>query len=362
MKKMRSKLLIVLLLFSFFCKSLGQTTDTFKDERDNKVYKISKIGEQWWFAENLAFKPQTGDYCAYNNEQNNVQKFGYLYSWETAKNVCPKGWHLPDNSDWGNLINFLGGGDSAGLKVKTYDTTLWRNINNKCIDLYNFSALPAGRTIQGKFNDFGKSAYFWSKDEKDVNIAFTFYVQGGRKFKSDEYHKGYGLSIRCVRNKTTNTTEISYNPNDINSFWNNFQNAVNQNQKDTILAMSLFPLKYDILNSSDLFSKYSELFDEDAIAMITNGKPLQKVQLQKKADGNGIIYNDDAVITFEVVTNQTNLNDFRTKFRLAANAKIYELNFSYSYEISGSSHPEQSISISFIFCETSNGIKFCGKQ
>ena len=50
-------------------------------------------------AENLAYKPEQGNFWAYGNDSNNVAKYGYLYDWETAKKVAPKGWHLPTESD-----------------------------------------------------------------------------------------------------------------------------------------------------------------------------------------------------------------------------------------------------------------------
>ena len=76
---------------------------TFTDPRDGHVYKIVTIGTQTWFAENLSFKPSSGEYWAFVNNQDNVDKYGYFYDWKTAKNVCPNGWHLPTKTEFAKL-------------------------------------------------------------------------------------------------------------------------------------------------------------------------------------------------------------------------------------------------------------------
>ena len=78
--------------------------DIFTDSRDKHVYKWVKIGTQTWMAENLAYKADRGCW-AYNNKKSNVKTYGYLYNWETAKKVCPSGWHLPTDTEWTTMIN-----------------------------------------------------------------------------------------------------------------------------------------------------------------------------------------------------------------------------------------------------------------
>ena len=95
----------------------GQSS-SFVDSRDGKEYKTIKIGEQVWMAENLAYKPYSGKYWAYDNDNSNLEKFGYLYDWETACNVCPNGWHLPNDNEWIELTEYLGGKEVAGTMMK----------------------------------------------------------------------------------------------------------------------------------------------------------------------------------------------------------------------------------------------------
>ncbi|MBC7864838.1 MAG: hypothetical protein IAF38_17825 [Bacteroidia bacterium] len=83
---MKNNLLILAFVLCFI-SGFSQTTGTFKDARDGKVYKTVTIGTQTILAQNFAFKPKQGVYWAYDNNAANVKKYGYLYDWETAKKL-----------------------------------------------------------------------------------------------------------------------------------------------------------------------------------------------------------------------------------------------------------------------------------
>ena len=121
--------------------------ETFTDSRDGKVYNIIEIGSQTWMAENFAYKPTEG-YWAYNNEENNVSTYGYLYTLETAKSICPEGWHFPSLDEWNQLFDNLGGTELAGNKMKEAGGAHWNSDDYGNKDITNssgFTALPGGK-------------------------------------------------------------------------------------------------------------------------------------------------------------------------------------------------------------------------
>jgi uncharacterized protein (TIGR02145 family) len=136
---------------------------SFEDTRDGTRYKTVKIGNQIWMAENLNIV--TRDSKCYNDEPKNCEKYGRLYDWETAKWICPDGWHLPSKEEWVSLENFAGG-DNAEKKLKAakgWDYTNDGKSGNGTDD-YGFSALPGGFGENGldiDFDDVGNCGYWW---------------------------------------------------------------------------------------------------------------------------------------------------------------------------------------------------------
>jgi uncharacterized protein (TIGR02145 family) len=171
---------------------------TFQDPRDNKTYKMVKIGNQIWMAENLAYKPRSGNYWAYDNNSSNVNKYGYLYDWQTAKNVCPTGWHLPSDSEWTALTDYIGDASTAGTKLKAKNG--WSS-NGNGTDDYGFSALPGGyRLFNGNFNTIGYYGYWWSSTENSTTNAWYRSMRyNNSSVNRYNFDKSWGFSVRCLR-------------------------------------------------------------------------------------------------------------------------------------------------------------------
>jgi uncharacterized protein (TIGR02145 family) len=177
------------------------------DSRDGKQYKIVEIGNQLWMAENLAFDYGSGCW-AYDNNLSNVSKYGYLYNWETAKNVCPSGWHLPSDEEWKELEKYLGmsssDADNTGWRGKVgkelKSTGGWYNSGNGT-NSSGFNALPGGyRYGGGSFLSVGRNALFWSSSADGSEGAWNRYL----RYNDGEVHRrGWnrtdGYSVRCLQ-------------------------------------------------------------------------------------------------------------------------------------------------------------------
>jgi len=162
---------------------------TFTDSRDGKTYPTVLIGNQIWLASNLAFKPDSGKYWAYAKEQSYVYKYGYLYSWEIAKDVCPVGWHLPSKEDFDTLVQTIGGDGNLIYKKLILSGGS------------GFNVLSAGLRFDVDFTPIDGGTAFWSSTENGKRKAWGFTV--GRlepkAYVDDGWYKKYGLSIRCIK-------------------------------------------------------------------------------------------------------------------------------------------------------------------
>jgi uncharacterized protein (TIGR02145 family) len=153
-------------------------------------------------AENLAFKSGSGCW-AYDNNESNVTIYGYLYNWETAKNVCPSGWHLPADAEWSTLIDYVGGDSVAGDKLKEAGTTHWESHENIiATNEKGFTALPAGfrQEDHGVFLGVREGGRWWSSTEFNTNDAwFRTMLHIFSNVDRSSNTKTYGFSVRCVK-------------------------------------------------------------------------------------------------------------------------------------------------------------------
>jgi uncharacterized protein (TIGR02145 family) len=179
----------------------------FVDNRDSKTYKWVKIGEQVWMAENLAFNTTVGNRYVYNFNSNNIKTYGMLYNWEAAKSACPDGWHLPSNIEWKKLIEYLGGTDVAGGKMKAL--IHWTQPNTGATNASGFSALPSGYFSPNNspyFYNMGRLTFFWSSTKADDVMGYQMafarqldHISAAVSNDNNTMATVFGISVRCVK-------------------------------------------------------------------------------------------------------------------------------------------------------------------
>ncbi|MBK6966244.1 MAG: hypothetical protein IPH20_20555 [Bacteroidales bacterium] len=178
---------------------IAQETGSFTDLRDGKVYKTVKTGDQWIMAENFAFKPDQGNYWAYNNNPANAAIFGYLYDWETANKIAPAGWHLPSEKEWKTFRKSMGAGwDTWSTMKKVYKQMVTGGSSG-------FNALFGGAYIisDKEFRGLNEVAYFWSStrasDGQPVNYILE--RESGEAFITSYADPKGGKSVRYFKDK-----------------------------------------------------------------------------------------------------------------------------------------------------------------
>ena len=217
-----------------------------KDVDGNK-YDAVKIGNQVWMAENLKTTKydngtpipigdsgsKGGGYRYYpGGESANVKEYGYLYDWNAVMNgqpssnatpsgvqgICPKGWHMPSESEWQDLIDYVSNQIASGKLSNTSvakalsSTTGWESIaeegspgfNSSTNNSTGFSAMPAGGVYLYGNPDYipiGCDANFWSTSSHyhDNAILLSIYHYGDRHLELGHMDIPYGYSVRCIR-------------------------------------------------------------------------------------------------------------------------------------------------------------------
>jgi len=156
------------------------------------------LGGLKWMKNNL--NVDRADSWCYDGAAANCDKYGRLYTWESAKAACQSvGMRLPTRAEWDALVNAAGGASTAGSKLKS--STGWNSYSGiSSTDEFHFSALPGGlRYTDGAFNDVGRYGYWWSATESDAGNAYNRDMNYNNGHVGDnDNDKSHGFSVRCV--------------------------------------------------------------------------------------------------------------------------------------------------------------------
>jgi uncharacterized protein (TIGR02145 family) len=165
----------------------------------------------------------------------NYIAYGVLYNWPAAmarsesstaipsgvQGACPTGWHLPSDTEWEILENYLadngfnydgtkgGGGEKiAKAMAAKYGWDISDHTGAAGNDDYpeyqnksGFTALPGGRrNLDMAFDAIGQNDFWWSTSERSTNSAWFRTIDSTRPSAVRiDTNKEHGLSVRCIK-------------------------------------------------------------------------------------------------------------------------------------------------------------------
>ena len=196
------------------------------DNRDGRIYRTVKIGDQTWMAENLNYADSSKypsmlerNWCL--TDKDSCESFGRYYTWsatidsvhwvkqgmicgsaeyledlqcslpEKIHGICPEGWHIPSSGEWLSLYSAMGSNYKA-MQAKGFPN--WK----KATDEFGFSVLPAGTYYSGKSYNVGNLDSFWSSTEFNELNAYTWAIEVGYADLRG-IAKFDGISVRCIQ-------------------------------------------------------------------------------------------------------------------------------------------------------------------
>ena len=201
---------------------------------DGNQYQSIVIGTQVWLQENLkslhySDGSEIPEVVAYNNSETNANIYGRLYTWdaamggslvEEAQGICPEGWHIPSDAEWGVLENYLGGAAVAGGKLKQAGMDNWSRFNTGADNASGFTALPGGEydahDSPHQFRLIHDYAVFWTSTETSVERATERYLAYNSAASSSlDWYKIMKYSVRAIKDASASTLGENqvHNPN-----------------------------------------------------------------------------------------------------------------------------------------------------
>lgn len=149
--------------------------------------------------------------------QQGAVKYGYLYNWyavDDARGIANTGARVPTNAEWNILVQYLGGSEIAGGKLKKTGEIVWATPNIGASDDFGFGGVGSGSRSWYGFNSLSGYGFYHSSDIDLYYGNGLSLVGGNAQSQSMSYpnppgtYEKDGLAIRLI---IDNPIEISGN-------------------------------------------------------------------------------------------------------------------------------------------------------
>jgi uncharacterized protein (TIGR02145 family) len=146
-----------------------------------------------------------------------IVKYGRLYNWYAAtdvRNIAPVGFHVPSNSEWQTLANYLGLDSwdednqwwtNGGGQLKESGLIHWNTPNEGADNLSGFTAVGSGVRYEVGFGDINEQTSWWSSDNIEIPNGIRLEKSNKYIFITGQYFY-IGRPIRFIADSGTPTT------------------------------------------------------------------------------------------------------------------------------------------------------------
>jgi len=128
---------------------------------------------------------------------------GKMYNWfavNDPRGLALEGWKVPSEADWEDLINFVGGSEHAGKKLKS-SSFEWEEIGGE--DEFGMCIRPGGFMGSWGLAPFRWYIHFWTStggEGIDDDYAFSFVFDGcSDESRKSFSHKSSGNYLRLIK-------------------------------------------------------------------------------------------------------------------------------------------------------------------
>ena len=187
---------------------VSPTEGAFLDIRDSTTYKWVKIGKQVWLGENLKY--DIGGSPCINSKPNECDKCGRYYMFEYALSACPKGWHLPSDTEWMELEIEIGMKESEASKYGWRGTSpgqandiLLKGSSGLDLRMCGFVYQTNLSQKKPKYSDNfkGEQAFYWTSTTDDFydKSAIIRHLKNRASIEKKTVPKKKRYPIRCIK-------------------------------------------------------------------------------------------------------------------------------------------------------------------
>jgi len=227
--------------FSIF--TCGDVFNGIIEDGEGNEYPTTEINGKCWMAASLRTKQKANGLCinggglppcpdaskdddgqgrsCVDNDENNCvnENHGALYTWEaamdgnndeSAQGLCPVGWHIPSDKEWGDMETFLTDPSESCDGSRSIDNGNEFECISAGLKLYiaadggttGFEGIGTGyRDADGSsFNDQKKLSIFWTSTGSKPTISRTIDKDNlGLGREEIESKNPYSFAIRCMQ-------------------------------------------------------------------------------------------------------------------------------------------------------------------